>query len=122
MSTQQSLDSIDQILLNMMLSMGFHDSSYSWFKSYLSSKIQTVVVDGFKSSPQMVDKGVPYGSTLGLLLYTTNLYAGLSPGYSKLPLMTYINKKLVLNYKERMCMHNITLYMISLHKTLNINT
>lgn len=32
------------------------------FKSYLSGGVQTVVVDGFKSSLQAVDKGGPQGS------------------------------------------------------------
>lgn len=36
---------------------------------YLSGKVQ-IVEDGFKSNPQLVDKGVPQGSILGLLQFT----------------------------------------------------
>lgn len=33
-------------------------------------RVQTVFAEGFKSSPQMVDKGVPQGAILGSLLFT----------------------------------------------------
>lgn len=32
-------------------------------------RVQTVVAEGLKSSPQMVDKGVPQGAILGSLLF-----------------------------------------------------
>ncbi len=47
----------DNILLNKLLSIGIEDSAYIWFKGYFSSKVQTVVADGLKSSSWMVDKG-----------------------------------------------------------------
>lgn len=53
-------------LLNKLYRVGFEVS----VKSHLCGWVQTVVADGFISSPQMVDKGVPQGSILGSLLFT----------------------------------------------------
>lgn len=74
----KAFDIVDlNILLNTLLFVGFDDSSYSWLKSYLSGRIlAAVVADGFKSSPQIIDKSVPPGSISGPLLFTmyTNIY------------------------------------------------
>lgn len=46
------LDICVDFLLNKLLSVGFNASVFYWLKSYLSDGVQTVVADGFKSSPQ----------------------------------------------------------------------
>ena len=41
----------------------------AWFRSYLTSRKQYVCVEGCKSSPCSLDRGVPQGSVLGPLFY-----------------------------------------------------
>ena len=47
-------------------------TALSWFKSYLSSRSQRVLIDGVFSKPTDLTCGVPQGSVLGPILF--NIY------------------------------------------------
>lgn len=55
----------------------------SWFKSYLSVRVQAVVAAGSKSRYQIVDKGVPQGLMLDPLLFILylNLFSNWAPQF-----------------------------------------
>ena len=56
-----------------------------WIHSFLSSRTQTVLVEGFKSDPSPVLSGVPQGTVLGpllFLLYINDISSNLTPGTS----------------------------------------
>jgi len=67
----KAFDSVDhEILLNKLEAFGIVGNLLSWFRSYLSSRTQSVRVhDGF-SRPIIVSSGVPQGSHLGPLLFS----------------------------------------------------
>lgn len=46
----------DHILLNKLLSVDFDVSTYNWFNSYLSGRVQAVITDWFKLISQKADK------------------------------------------------------------------
>ena len=48
---------------------GIQGQMLSWIKSYLSDRYQYVEISGIKSPRSKVDKGVPQGSIIGLLLF-----------------------------------------------------
>ena len=70
-----AFDTIDHdILLNRLkLRYGIKGTALSWFKSYLTSRSQTVIINGTESEPQNIKYGVPQGSVLGPLLFTAYL-------------------------------------------------
>ena len=57
------------ILLRNLKYYGFDKHSLDWMSSYLSSRTQSVSIDGLMSSPLPIDTGVPQGSKLGPLNY-----------------------------------------------------
>ncbi len=56
------------ILLLKLIRYGISGSERKWFESYLTSRTQSVCVDGQLSDPLPVTIGVPPGSILGPLL------------------------------------------------------
>ena len=66
----KAFDTVDhQILLNKLDHYGIRGCALSWFKSYLSRRLQYVTYNGSQSSQQMIKCGVPQGSILGPLLF-----------------------------------------------------
>ena len=56
---------------------GISGTASEWFRSYLSGRTQSVVINGVHSKEKMLDHGVPQGSVLGCKiihpLYTTSI-------------------------------------------------
>jgi hypothetical protein len=67
LDVQKAFDCVNHVILCKKLELLGIDSA--WFKSYLSSRTQVVVVDGVHSEVAEVKCGVPQGSLLGPLLY-----------------------------------------------------
>ena len=66
----KAFDTVDhQILLNKLDHYGIRGCALSWFKSYLSRRLQYVTYNGSQSSQQMIKCGVPQGSISGPLLF-----------------------------------------------------
>ena len=57
------------VLLDKLLLYGFEDTSYTWIKSYLEDRKQTVCIDGTCSALLSLEAGVPQGSIIGPILY-----------------------------------------------------
>ena len=67
-----AFDTIDhEVLLNrLMHHYGIRDNVLQWFRSYISERSQSVIIDGEISEPKQLKYGVPQGSVLGPLLFT----------------------------------------------------
>jgi hypothetical protein len=70
-----AFDTIDHNILLKRLSdkYGIKGTALKWFKSYLSDRTQTVIINGCESEPKNIKYGVPQGSVLGPLLFTAYL-------------------------------------------------
>ena len=67
LDVQKAFDSVNHdILCEKIKAIGIDPS---WFKSYLSERLQTVTLNGVQSTPMEITCGVPQGSLLGPLLY-----------------------------------------------------
>ena len=66
-----AFDTIDHdILLSRLRNLyGISGGALDWFRSYLTSRIQRVVIDNSVSGDQELDFGVPQGSVLGPRIY-----------------------------------------------------
>ena len=67
-----AFDTLDHSVLlhRLETTFGIHSLALSWFKSYLTERFQSVIIDGEMSSPSLLACGVPQGSVLGPVLFT----------------------------------------------------
>jgi hypothetical protein len=67
-----AFDTIDHkyMLQNLQLIHGIEGTALNWYRSYLSDRFQSVVIDGVQSRPKKLSCGVPQGSILGPEMYT----------------------------------------------------
>ena len=70
-----AFDTLDHELLLSILktSLGFKDKVLSFLNSYLSSRSLKVLIDGEYSMPRTIKTGVPQGSVLGPVLFSSYL-------------------------------------------------
>ena len=59
-----------ELLLQKLHSYGVQTTEYKWFKSYLTNRTQSVMVNNVASDELGIQYGVPQGSILGPLLFT----------------------------------------------------
>ena len=57
------------ILVTKLKHYGIDDTPLTWFKSYLTNRMQFVEIEGTGSNLLHIEKGVPQGSILGPLLF-----------------------------------------------------
>jgi len=68
----KAFDSVDhQILLRKLQDVGASTSVLQWFNSYLTNRCQVVRIHSTISDPILTEYGVPQGSILGPLLFST---------------------------------------------------
>lgn len=61
----------DGLLRTKLTTYGFSSTAINWMNSYLSNRLQSVVFNGSFSSPECLPCGVPQGSCLRPLLFST---------------------------------------------------
>jgi exonuclease III len=68
-----AFDTIDHNILLERLhnTYGIHGSAYSWFKSYLTNRTSSVIINNCTSKKNTLKYGVPQGSKLGPVLFNT---------------------------------------------------
>ena len=67
---QKAFDTVNHaILINKLDYYGIRGIGNSWFKSYLSNRLQYVSIQGFDSDVKEIEHEVPQGSVLGPLLF-----------------------------------------------------
>ena len=66
-----AFDTIDHNILLQRLEdlYGISGTPLNWFRSYLSNRTQTVIINNKLSQPSMLNFGVPQGSVLGPILF-----------------------------------------------------
>ena len=96
----KSFDSVDRgILLNKLYIYGIMGLVHSWFKSYLTNRIQSTKVGDYIPDRLKCDIGVPQGSVIGPLLFV--LYVNDLSNVSKLIKITLFADDTNLLYSHR---------------------
>ena len=67
---QKAFDTLCVLLKKLQL-MGFNKTSLEWFRSYLSNRPQVVAIHDIRSKLMPTTCGVPHGSILGTILFTS---------------------------------------------------
>lgn len=66
----KAFDKVDhRLLLDKLRRYGFHEKLLQWIESFLSDRLQNVVLGGISSLAAAIISGVPQGSVLGPLLF-----------------------------------------------------
>ena len=74
MDLSKAFDMLDHdILINKLKHYGINGTPLSWFKSYLTNKIQYVEIEGTSLNMLHIERGVPQGSILGPLLFIISI-------------------------------------------------
>ena len=60
----------DKMLSNLQVIHGIEGTALEWYRSYLSDRYQTVVINGVQSESKKLSCGVPQGSILGPEMFT----------------------------------------------------
>ena len=80
----KAFDKVDhKILLAKLKAIGIQGPLLNWMSSFLTNRLQYVLVDGAISKPCKVLSGVPQGTVLGplfFLIYINDIQDNLSPG------------------------------------------
>ena len=63
----------DMLLSRLQKYIGLRDTALNWFRSYLSQRQQSVLINGVKSKTVPLSCGLPQGSVLGPILFTIYL-------------------------------------------------
>ena len=80
----KAFDSLNhKVLLRKLEHLGLSERSLRWFRSYLTDRKQSVLINGELSEPHTITLGVPQGSILGPLLF--NVYINSLPNAVKRP-------------------------------------
>ncbi len=67
---KKAFDTVNHdILLTKLYNLGIRGTEHKWFTNYLTSRYQSVVINGVLSDTLKIDIGVPQGSILGPLLF-----------------------------------------------------